>query len=217
MTDNDTIENEALADNAEESVAKRAYKKSVDRQQEILTAVVMLLGKPRLEKFTTREIATATGFSEAALYRHFTNKAEILRQLVAFCEQSFTGMFSAAEAVPNKTHCLRALVKVQALLQFAEVNPGITRVLTGEALVYEAPEVLDYMNHVLDKAELSIKQTLKLAVIEREIAADANVTAAASVYMSYVIGRWRRFTQSQFRKKPTEGFSTAQMLLGALR
>lgn len=216
MTETETLENLPESD-ASEAAAKRQYKKSADRRQEILAAVVTLLGKPRLEKFTTKEIAAATGLSEAALYRHFTNKAEILRQIVMFCESSFTSMFSAVEAMEGMTHRQRAISKVQALLQFAEVNPGIARLLTGEALVYEDPAVLDYMNHVLDKAELSIKQTLKLAIVEREIAADTNVAAIASVYLSFVLGRWRRYTQTQFKKKPSEGFSTAEMLLGSLR
>ncbi len=216
MTETEPLDNEQEAD-APETAAKRQYKKSADRRQEILAAVVTLLGKPRLEKFTTKEIAAATGLSEAALYRHFTNKAEILRQIVMFCESSFTSMFAAVEAMDGMTHRQRAISKVQALLQFAEVNPGIARLLTGEALVYEDPAVLDYMNHVLDKAELSIKQTLKLAIVEREIAADTNVAAIASVYLSFALGRWRRYTQTQFKKKPSEGFSAAEMLLGALR
>ena len=217
MTTTETLDTPVNAAAGEAAPVKRVYKKGDERRQEILSAVVTLLGKPRLEKFTTKEIAAATGLSEAALYRHFTNKAEILRQIVAFCETAFTSMFSAAEAVSGTTHRMRALAKVQALLQFAEKNPGITRLLTGEALVYEDAVVLEYMNHVLDKAELSIKQTLKLAILDREIAADTNTAAVASCYLSYVIGRWRRYTQSQFKKKPTEGFGTAEALLGALR
>lgn len=198
------------------TVSKRIYKKSADRQQEILSAVVTLLGKPRLVKFTTKEIAAVCQLSEAALYRHFKNKAEILRQLVAFCDTSFSAMFTYADAMSDAPYRLRALAKVQALLQFAEKNPGIARLMTGEALVYEDEEVLAYMNHVIDKAELSIKQSLKQAILEREIPADINVSAVAGIYVSYVVGRWRRYTQTQFTKKPTEGFSTAQAILGGL-
>lgn len=217
MTTTETLDTPDNAAVGEAAPAKRVYKKGDERRQEILSAVVTLLGKPRLEKFTTKEIAAVTGLSEAALYRHFTNKAEILRQIVAFCETSFASMFAAAEAVNGTTHRMRALAKIQALLQFAEKNPGITRLLTGEALVYEDAVVLEYMNHVIDKAEMSVRQTLKLAILDREIAADTNVSAVAGVYLSYVIGRWRRYTQSQFKKKPTEGFGTAEMFFGDLR
>lgn len=217
MTTTETLDTPDNAAVGEAAPAKRVYKKGDERRQEILSAVVTLLGKPRLEKFTTKEIAAVTGLSEAALYRHFTNKAEILRQIVAFCETSFASMFAATEAVSGTTHRMRALAKVQALLQFAEKNPGITRLLTGEALVYEDAVVLEYMNHVIDKAEMSVRQTLKLAILDREIAADTNVSAVAGVYLSYVIGRWRRYTQSQFKKKPTEGFGTAEMFFGDLR
>ena len=216
MTTTETLDTPDDAAAGEAAPAKRVYKKGDERRQEILSAVVTLLGKPRLEKFTTKEIAAVTGLSEAALYRHFTNKAEILRQIVAFCETSFASMFAAAEAVSGTTHRMRAHAKVQALLQFAEKN-GITRLLTGEALVYEDAVVLEYMNHVIDKAEMSVRQTLKLAILDREIAADTNVSAVAGVYLSYVIGRWRRYTQSQFKKKPTEGFGTAEMFFGDLR
>lgn len=119
-------------------------------------------------------------------------------------------MFSELDAVEGLTYTQRATAKVRALLEFAEKNPGLTRLMTGEALVFEEGRVQQYMTHVISKAETSVRQTLKLAVVNREIAADTNVARCAEVYVSFVTGRWLRFSQSGFTKRPTEGWSFAE-------
>ena len=194
-------------------VGKRQYKRGKERRQDILTAVVMLLSNPKPERFTTKEIAALCGVSEACLYRHFSSKAEVLMSLIGFCETSVMTMFSELDSVEGLTYTQRATAKVRALLEFAEKNPGLTRLMTGEALVFEEDRVQQYMTHVISKAETSVRQTLKLAVVNREIAADTNVARCAEVYVSFVTGRWLRFSQSGFTKRPTEGWSFAEALL----
>ncbi len=202
MTELFTLESVEVVD----SIPRRQYVRGEDRRQQIMEAVVRLLSARRQEKFTTKEIAANVGVSEACLYRHFKNKAEILSGIVDFCDRSVVEMCAQIDAKSGLTMLDRAVVKMQALLTFAETNPGLTRILTGEALVYEDASVAEHVRRILAKAETSMRQSLKLAVIEREIAADANISMHANLMMSFVEGRWRRFTQSGFTTKPTEGW-----------
>lgn len=191
---------------------RRQYRRSADRRREIMEAVVRLLSEPRQEKFTTKEIAAAVGVSEACLYRHFKSKAEILAGLADFCESAISGMCSEIDATSGMTMKERSIAKMQALLQFAQANPGLTRILTGEALVYEDPAIAQHVGRIIAKAETGMRQSLKLAIIEREVSADSNISMHANLMMSFVEGRWRRFTQSGFAAKPTEGWSAAKAL-----
>ena len=191
---------------------RRQYRRSADRKQEIMEAVVHLLSERRQEKFTTKEIAARVGVSEASLFRHFRSKAEILSGIVNFCDSAVASMCSEIDAKSGMSMVQRAVFKVHALLSFAEANPGLTRLLTGEALVYEDDAVADHVRRVVAKAETSIRQSLKLAIVEREIAADCNISMHANIMVSFVEGRWRRFSQSGFIVKPTEGWTAARTM-----
>ncbi len=196
----------------EEPIVRRQYRSGANRRQEIMEAVVKLLSERKQEKFTTKEIASSVGVSEACLYRHFKNKAEILSGIADFCDSAVSAMCSEIDAKSGLSMRERAIAKMQVLLSFAEANPGLTRLLTGEALVYEDAAVAERILRIIAKAETSMRQSLKLAIIEREIAADTNISMHANLMMSFVEGRWRRFSQSGFTAKPTEGWSAAKRL-----
>lgn len=176
-----------------------------------MAAGVKLLALPQFKKFTTKEIAAEVGVSEACLYRHFPSKASILLGIVDFCDASFVMMSQTVDKMPSRTNRQRVLMKVRAFLDFAEANPGITRLLTAEALAYEDPKVLERMRSVLTKAQAMIKQSLRDAIASGEIRADTNVSLMATVFMSYVEGSWSRFSLSGFRDRPTSGWPTTHI------
>lgn len=171
-----------------------------------------ILAAARQEKFTTKEIAAKVGVSEANLYRHFKNKAAILEGLAQFCDQAIMGMCQDIDARSGLDGVQRAVFKLHALLSFAEANPGLTRLLTGEALVYEDDAVAAHIRQVIAKVQLGMRQNLKDAAMAQQIAADSNIAMHVNIMMSFVEGRWKRFSQSGFRDKPTEGWSVVQTL-----
>ena len=195
-----------MTESNQTSTAKRAYKKGADRRQEIAGAVLSILSAPRLEKFTTKEIAAQVGVSEACLYRHFASKADILMMLVDFCDQSFRAMFAEVEAnSAYPTQLAKSAAKLSCLLSFASANPGLVRLLTGEAIAYESDRVQERVVGTIRRAELSIKETLKQAAVVGEIPAHTNVGLRANIIMSIAQGRWRRFTESGFKDDPLAG------------
>lgn len=193
--------------------ARRQYRRTAERRQEILVAVVQLLSNPNCSNVTTKEIAKFMGVADGALYRHFSGKTEILRELIGFCHSAFESMFTEINAEANVTMLTRAKVKARALLLFAEANSGLTRLLTGEALCGEAPEVKILMRDTLAHAETAIARSLELALVQREVPMEVDVALRAAAIMSYVQGRWARFVASEFQEQPTAGWDVAEQLL----
>lgn len=192
---------------------RRQYRRTAERRQEILVSVVQLLSEPGCHGVTTKEIAKFMGVADGALYRHFSGKTEILKELIGFCNVAFEGMFSEINAEVGVTMLTRAKVKARALLLFAEANCGLTRLLTGEVLCGEDNAVKDFMNETLQMAETAIARTLELAAVQREISSEIDTRARATAIMSYVQGRWVRFVASGFREQPTVDWELAEELL----
>jgi TetR/AcrR family transcriptional regulator len=180
-----------------------ASTKPGQRKLQILQALAAMLEQPKGEKITTAALAKRLEVSEAALYRHFASKAQMFEGLIEFIESSVFGLINQiAEREPNGVDQARAIL--QMLLSFAANNPGMTRVLIGDALVNEDERLQLRMNQFYDKVELACKQSLRLAVTQGH-GQEADVAARASLLVSYVVGRWHRYAKSGFRQNPTEG------------
>lgn len=147
---------------------RRQYRRTAERRQEILIAVVQLLSNPDCQGVTTKEIAKFMGVADGALYRHFSGKSEILNELIGFCNTAFESMFTEINAEVGVSMLTRAKIKARALLLFAEANSGLTRLLTGEVLCAEDSAVKEFMRETLFAAEQAIARTLELALVQRE-------------------------------------------------
>ena len=177
-----------------------------ERRLEILKALAQMLEQPKWEKITTAALAEKLDVSEAALYRHFASKAQMYEGLIEFIESSvFTlaNKITADEADGER----QAAKLVEMLLAFAEKNPGMVRVMTGDALVGEHERLQVRMNQFFDRFESTLKQSLRLAAGgDGAKAADSDTTAQAGAMLRYVIGSLHQFAKSGFTRKPTESF-----------
>ena len=164
----------------------------------------MCLEQPGAERVTTSALAARLGVSEAALYRHFASKAQMFEGLIEFIEQSVFTLVN--QIVERETvHAVRLRKLVTLVLQFAEKNPGMTRVMAGDALVFENERLQERMNQFFDKLEASLKQSLREAAATSSAATptvDAQVRA--SVITAFMLGRLQRFSRSGFKRLPTE-------------
>ena len=181
-----------------------AEKKRGERKMQILQVIAEMLQDPKGERITTALLAKKLDVSEAALYRHFASKAQMYEGLIEFIEQSvFTLVNQIIEREANHGVRLRKIVTL--VLQFAEKNPGMTRVMAGDALVFENDRLQERMNQFFDKLEASLKQTLREASATTSAATptlDAQVRA--SVITAFMLGRLQRFSRSGFKRAPTE-------------
>ncbi|MFI4923352.1 MAG: nucleoid occlusion factor SlmA [Burkholderiales bacterium] len=177
--------------------------KRAERKLQILQTLAQMLQNPRAEKITTAALAAKLDVSEAALYRHFASKAQMFEGLIEFIEESIFGLINKITTdEKNGVKQLEAMLTM--LLGFAKKNPGMTRVLIGDALVNENERLQTRINQLHDRLEASIKQALRFASSQNELPADMDAAARANILMCYVTGRWHQYAKSGFKRDPME-------------
>ncbi|CAN7452248.1 nucleoid occlusion factor SlmA [Rhizobacter sp. LjRoot28] len=191
----------------------RKRPKPGERRVQILQTLAAMLEQPGAERITTAALAGRLEVSEAALYRHFASKAQMFEGLIEFIEQSvFTLVNQIAEREPSGAMQARQILTV--VLQFSEKNPGMTRVMVGDALVFENERLVTRMNQFFDRIESQLRQSLRSAAETTGSASptvDAN--AQASVLTGFVVGRLQRYARSGFKRNPVEHLDAALNLL----
>jgi TetR/AcrR family transcriptional regulator len=174
-----------------------------ERKLQILQAIAEMLEQPKGEKITTAQLAAKLELSEAALYRHFASKAQMFEGLIEFIEQTVFGLINKITA--EETDGMKQAEGIVALLLgFARKNRGMTRVLTGDALVNEDQRLQARINQLLDRIETTLKQAVRIAVSQKELPEDTDAGARANVLLCYVIGRWQLFAKSGYARDPME-------------
>ena len=181
-----------------------------ERRIQILQAIAAMLEEGQPERVTTAALAERIGVSEAALYRHFASKAQMYEGLLEFIEESLFGLINRIEAGPD-TPNEKARSILRVLLGFSDKNPGMTRVLIGEAITFENTRLQARVNQLLGRVEASLRQCLKLSALESSQGQppEAGPATLASVCMAFVQGRWLRYAKSGFKEHPTADLELA--------
>lgn len=202
------------------SPAERKRARPGERREQILQALAAMLEQPGSERITTAALASRLGVSEAALYRHFASKAQMFEALIDFIEQAvFTRMAQILEngsqegALPDEgAHQAQRVVAL--VLQFGERNPGLVRVMVGDALVLEHERLQQRMNQFFDRIESSLRQCLRPAAGAAGSATPSvDAQVAASVLTAFVQGRLQRFARTGLRRLPTEHLEASLALM----
>ncbi|HEV7617181.1 MAG TPA: nucleoid occlusion factor SlmA [Burkholderiaceae bacterium] len=188
-----------------------ATTKPGERKLQILQTLAEMLEQPKGEKITTAALAGKLDVSEAALYRHFASKAQMFEGLIEFIESTVFGLINQITA-QQENGLAQAQAITGMLLNFAERNPGMTRVIIGDALVNEDERLQARMNQFIERVELAIKQSLRVAVTQGQ-ANETEVLARANMITSLVVGRWHRYAKSGFKQNPSE---SAQVQIGLM-
>jgi TetR/AcrR family transcriptional regulator len=199
-----TMDEASLPETAASPVSTVARKrpKPGERRLQILQTLAQMLQERGAERITTAALAARLEVSEAALYRHFASKAQMFEGLLDFIEESvFTLVNRIASGSAGVAGVHQAQAIVTMVLHFAQKNPGMARVMVGDALVLENPRLQQRMNLFFDKLESALKQALRPDVPSSQ-AQNAGVVAA--VLVAFVLGRMQRFVRTGFARSPTE-------------
>ena len=171
-------------------------RKPGERRLQILQTLAAMLQEPQPEKITTAALAARIGVSEAALYRHFSSKAQMYEGLIEFIEQTLFGLIARITAdTPSPTAQVEAILSM--LLNFAAKNPGMTRVLIGDALVHENERLQKRINQLHDRIEAQLRQCLRFGDKQTDLSAPL-----ANLLQCVVVGRWHQFGKSGFTRAP---------------
>jgi len=193
---------EPIAEDPDDDRPVRKRPRPGERRLQILQTLANMLEQPGGERVTTAALAARIGVSEAALYRHFASKAQMFEGLIDFAEQSCMGLVrQVTDREPEGPNQARRIVSL--ILQFAEKNPGMCRVMTGDALIHEHERLQQRVNLLMDKIEAQLRQSLK-ASAEDSAMPTVEVQVGASVLQAFLLGRLQRHVRSGFVRKPTE-------------
>ncbi len=210
MSDN-ALPDEAAPTREEPKVRHRM--KPGQRREQILQTLAGMLEQPGSERITTALLAAKLDVSEAALYRHFASKAQMFEGLIDFIEHS---LFSLINQIAEREGdgATKAARMVTVLLQFGEKNPGMARVMVGDALVFENERLHQRMNQLFERIESALRQVLRAAAEANKSAtptADAQVRAA--VLVAFALGQLQRFARSGFKRSPLDHLEASLALM----
>ncbi|MDA9295691.1 nucleoid occlusion factor SlmA [Burkholderiales bacterium] len=180
-----------------------------DRKLQILQQLAQMLEDPNCKKITTALLAARLEVSEAALYRHFASKAQMYEGLIDFIEQTVFGLINKISE-SELSGLAQVSSTINVLLNFSKKNPGMTRVLIGDALVYENDRLQVRINRLHDRLESSMKQSLRFAINQGEMNSSLEIEPKGNQIMAFVVGRWHQFAKSRYTKDPTT-FSDVQI------
>jgi TetR/AcrR family transcriptional regulator len=186
-----------------------------NRRREILEALAHQLESSPGEKMTTAGLAGALGISEAALYRHFASKAQMYEGLLEFAEES---IFERINRIleEESSQVARAEKLLTLVLLFAERNPGITRLLTGDVLVGETARLRARVQQFFDRLETQLRQVLREGELSRSQEGRVAVPAVAELLVNLVSGKMQQFVRSEFTRSPSEHWDRQWPLVRAL-
>ncbi|MDR2128412.1 MAG: nucleoid occlusion factor SlmA [Burkholderiaceae bacterium] len=200
------------AGGAGETSQTRKRPKPGERRVQILQALATMLEQPGGERVTTAALAARLQVSEAALYRHFASKAQMFEALIDFIESSVFGLVNqiSGQTEPGTARAARIVVMA---LQFGEKNPGMARVMVGDALVNEHERLQQRMNQFFDKLEAALRQSLREAAPSSggsgSATPESDAKVRASILAAFITGRMQRFVRSGFRASPTDQIQPA--------
>ena len=186
-----------------------------ERRNQILQTLASMLEQPGAERITTAALAAKLDVSEAALYRHFASKAQMFEGLIEFIESS---VFTLVNQITERetSGAAQAQRIVALILQFGEKNPGMVRVMVGDALVFEHERLTVRMNQFFDRVESQLRQSLRQAAEHAgSMTPTVDAGVLASVLTAYVVGRLQRYARSGFKRNPTEHMDVALQRLTA--
>ncbi|WP_312042742.1 nucleoid occlusion factor SlmA [Erwinia sp.] len=194
---------------AEKKSAKR------NRREEILQALAQMLeSSDGSQRITTAKLAASVGVSEAALYRHFPSKTRMFDSLIEFIEDSLITRINLILQDEKETLPRLRLI-IQLILGFGERNPGLSRILTGHALMFEQDRLQDRINQLFERIEVQLKQVLREQKMRTGEGFRTEEALLASQMLAFCEGLLSRFVRSDFRYRPTVEFETRWPLLAS--
>ncbi len=177
-----------------------------NRRQQILEAYALMLESNPGSRITTAALAAQVGVSEAALYRHFPSKAKMLEGLIEFVEESLFSRISRIIA-EQPTAQLRCKQFLWLVLSFSERNPGLARLLVGDALLGENDRLRARIRQLFDRLETQLRLIMREWAVTRVPGPKLGTTAGANLLLSAAEGRINQFVRSEFRALPTAGWN----------
>ena len=188
---------------------------ATSRRDQILQALAQMLENNPGQTITTAKLAKAVGVSEAALYRHFPSKVKMFEGLIVFIEDT---LFSRVKMILQEEEAAvpRCEAILTLLLAFEERNPGMCRILIGDALAGDVERLRARVIQVFDRLEMQLKQVLREAEIREGIRPAIPLNQAANLLLTFAEGKINQFVRSEFKRKPTDDWQVQWQVISRM-
>jgi len=138
-----------------------------------------------MDAVTIDAIAEAVGFSEAAIYRHFSSKRQILLQLVDELENNLLASVELAQSVePNALRVLECLLETH--LADVEGSRGVSFIVIPGAIGFEGIGLADRVKEMLDRYIDALKGVIQKGVDDGDFYPHLDVEAAAFTFLGMI-------------------------------
>jgi AcrR family transcriptional regulator len=180
----------------------RTYKRDLPRREQIVNAARKLVIKCGSENVTVRRIAQEVGFSEAAIYRHFKSKKEILYLLVESIESNLISDLELQDS-PESGRLENMLLNHLSAL---EMRRGISFQVIAEIISLGDKKLNNRIYKTINKYIDKLKELLQDEIEKGEVRGDIDVEAAAVILFSVVQGLSNIWTLSNYSFNPKDKF-----------
>ena len=184
-------------------IEKRTVK---ERRQQVLTVLIHMLHSERgMERMTTARLAKEVGVSEAALYRYFPSKTKMFEALIEHIENTLLSRITAS--MRNETQTMNRIHDIlQTILDFARKNPGLTRILTGHALMFEDAQLQVRVAQFFNRLEMQFVNILQMPKLREGRGFNVDERIIASHLVTLCEGQFMRYVRTNFRLNASQSF-----------
>lgn len=213
-SDAEREQNEKIS--AKQTAPKQEKRSLKERRQQVLTVLTHMLHSERgLERMTTARLAQEVGVSEAALYRYYPSKTKIFEALLDNIESNLFSRIS--QSVKNETNTQQRIHDImQMILDFARKNPGLTRVLTGHALMFEDAKLQARVAQFFDRLELQFVNILQMRKLREGRGFEHDERNIAAYLVTFCEGQFMHYVRTNFRFTPKQSFEQQWALIAGL-
>lgn len=184
-------------------IEKRTVK---ERRQQVLTVLIHMLHSERgMERMTTARLAKEVGVSEAALYRYFPSKTKMFEALIEHIENTLLSRITTS--MRNETQTMNRIHDIlQTILDFARKNPGLTRILTGHALMFEDAQLQVRVAQFFNRLEMQFVNILQMRKLREGRSFNVDERVIASHLVTLCEGQFMRYVRTNFRLNASQSF-----------
>ena len=136
------------------------------RQQEIVRTALELIAAGGIRNLTIRNLADRLGLTEPAIYRHFRNKAEIVRTLIGEFDRGIP------EASPERTGFEAVAAFTRSRFAQVAAQPPLAKVLFAEELFMEDPQFAQLLLEMMHRHREKLGEHFRKAQRSGEIRQD---------------------------------------------
>ena len=162
------------------------------RQLDIINASIALIGEGGIQGFTIKNLANKLGFVEAAAYRHFSSKSDILFAVLTFLESKIEEKYKEIIQADGSP-----LTKIKNTIKeyfwYFSHNPALITIHLSDGIYKNEPIVQQKVLGILDDTISHFRILIEDSISQDEIRSDIDSNELAVIIvgtMRLTVTRW---------------------------